>query len=146
MSSRPLPRVTRSRVVGVLAVGFGLITTVGLTLSDRVPGLLGRIERRTDFFDGLAVPGDPMAFGHLVVLAAIAFVAVMVPRTVAGLVGVALVLLTLSFGLEVAQQIVTATRVAEVRDMQANVAGVLVGTGLGAFVAYAGRTFAYRRA
>ena len=87
-----------------------------------------------------------MTFGHLVVWAAIAFVAAMVPRTAAGLVGVALVLLTLSFGLEVAQQMVPATRVAEVRNMQANVAGVLVGAGLGAFVALGGRTVAYRRA
>ncbi|MEM7140215.1 MAG: hypothetical protein AAF548_04220 [Actinomycetota bacterium] len=129
------PVVSAPRVAGVIAVGLGLLATIALTLSDRVPSLIGRAERRFDVVDALSVPGDPMTFGHFVIWGAIAFVAAMVPRTTAGFFLVVVSLLAVSFGLEVGQQVFTATRVAEVRDMQANVSGVLLGAGLGAFVA-----------
>lgn len=111
------------------AVLVALLATTALSLSDRVPALLGAIERRTDRVVDVGVPGDPSTFGHLVVWGLIALVAATLPRSVVGVIGVVVGLAALSLGLELAQTVVTTSRAAELRDIEANLLGI-VGGGL----------------
>lgn len=145
MPSDTPSRITAIRVAGAVTVGLGLLVMAALTLSDRLPRLISAVERRSELIDSISVPGDAYTFGHLVVWAALAFVAAFVPRTMTGVIAVAAALFTLSFGLEVGQQLFTTTRVAEIRDLQANLAGITIGTVAGAVVAATSRLAAAHR-
>ena len=114
------------------AVVVALAGTAALTLSDRVPALLGAIERRTDRLVDVSVPGDPATFGHLVVWGLIALMAATLPRTPLGVVAVVVGLALASLGLEFAQTVMTTSRSAEWRDIEANLLGVTIGGAAGA--------------
>jgi hypothetical protein len=129
------------RIVPILLSLGSFAVNVVLLLSDRAPGVLGRISSRIDTgvhraagAAGVDVPGGSVRVPqsdfdvHVVIWAVAALLVGLAMWSWASLVMASAAVLVVSVGLELSQQVFTRSRTVQFTDVMGNTLGVVTGT------------------
>ncbi len=120
----------------MVALALGLLVTLGLSLSDRAPGLIRGAVVKFDLGDDIRLMTlgvDPYVAGHFAIWSCLAIATTFALGRAVQLIPPALVgLFAISIAIEEAQRRLTSIRGFELRDIVANGVGIAAGAGAAA--------------